>query len=98
MVDFLLKKWIKMLVIVCNIVMVVVLEEIKVVLLILVVGVILFGVWVVVKVIKNNKIGVIGILGIIKSVFYEIVIKSKVLVIEVISLVCFKFVFIVESN
>lgn len=78
--------------------MVVVLEEIKVVLLILVVGVILFGVWVVVKVIKNNKIGVIGMLGIIKSVFYEIVIKSKVLIIEVISLDCFKFVFIVESN
>ncbi|HIY58861.1 MAG TPA: glutamate racemase [Candidatus Tetragenococcus pullicola] len=98
MVDFLLKKDIKMLVIACNTATAAALESIKEKLLIPVVGVILPGTRAAVKATKNGRIGVIGTKGTVASGSYKRAIQEKVPEIKVISLACPKFVSIVESN
>lgn len=90
--------YIKMFVIVCNIVIVIVLEDIQCSVGIFVVGVIQLGVRVVIKVMENQYIGVIGIENMIKSNVYEEVFLVLNFDLKVENLVCFLFVFFVESG
>ncbi|MGO2083117.1 glutamate racemase [Vagococcus sp.] len=97
MVNFLLKKEVKMIVIACNTATAVVLEEIRTKLTIPVVGVIYPGARAAIKSTRNNRIGVIGTIGTINSEQYKVAIQSKSLRSEVFGLACPKFVPIVES-
>ena len=95
MVQFLLEKNIKMLVIACNTATAVVLEELQNTLTIPVVGVIQPGSLAAIKQTKNDRIGV---LATIASKVYPKTMHDKNKDIEVFDIACPKFVPIVESN
>ncbi len=97
MINFLLKKNVKMIVIACNTATAVALEDIKKTIRIPVVGVINPGARAAIKLTNNNKIGVIGTVGTINSGEYESSIHKKAPKTEVYGLTCPKFVPIVES-
>ncbi|MGT2906771.1 glutamate racemase [Streptococcus dentiloxodontae] len=98
LVNFLLTKDVKMIVIACNTATAVVWEEIKRTLSIPVLGVILPGSSAAIKSTQSKKIGVIGTPMTIASNIYEQKIKSLAPDMQVKSLACPKFVPIVESN
>jgi len=98
MVQFLLEKNIKMLVIACNTATAVVLEELQNTLTIPVVGVIQPGSLAAIKQTKNDRIGVLGTNATIASKVYPKTMHDKNKDIEVFDIACPKFVPIVESN
>jgi glutamate racemase len=98
MIDFLLKKEIKMLVIACNTATAAVLEEAKEKLDIPVIGVISPGARAAVKRTKNKHVGVIGTLGTIRSASYEKALKDIHNGVTAESLACPPFVPLVESG
>lgn len=98
MVQFLLEKNIKMLVIACNTATAVVLEELQNTLTIPVVGVIQPGSLAAIKQTKNERIGVLGTNATIASKVYPKTMHDKNKGIEVFDIACPKFVPIVESN
>ena len=98
LVQFLLEKEIKLLVIACNTATAVALYEIRSRISIPVVGVILPGSRAAIKYSTNNRIGVIGTKGTIASNVYEQTLLDKDPTIKVESLSCPKFVPLVESN
>lgn len=98
MIDYLLNKEIKMLVIACNTATAVVLEEAKEKLRIPVVGVIHPGAISALKATKNDYVGVIGTAGTIKSDAYKKTLKSINNNIKVESLACPMFVPLVERG
>ena len=97
MVNFLLTKHVKMIVIACNTATAIVLDEIKAALDIPVVGVIKPGARAALKLTQNNNIGIIGTKGTVNSEEYVHAIHGKCPNAEVTSLPCPKFVPIVES-
>ena len=98
MVQFLLEKNIKMLVIACNTATAVVLEELQNTLTIPVVGVIQPGSLAAIKQTNNDRIGVLGTNATIASKVYPKTMHDKNKGIEVFDIACPKFVPIVESN
>jgi glutamate racemase len=98
MIEFLLSKQIKLLVIACNTATAAVLDEVKTALNIPVVGVIYPGARTALKVSKNNQIGVIGTTGTINSQAYKNALHSINNKVEVYSLACPDFVPLVESG
>lgn len=98
LVNFLLTKNVKMIVIACNTATAVVWEEIKEQLDIPVLGVILPGASAAIKSTVSGKIGVIGTLMTVKSDIYSKKIATFSPEMQVISLPCPKFVPLVESN
>jgi glutamate racemase len=98
MIDFLMKKGIKLLVIACNTATAAVLNEAKEKLDIPVVGVIYPGARTALKVTKNNQIGVIGTVGTINSEAYKHALHSINDHVEVFSIACPEFVPLVESG
>ena len=98
MVQFLLEKNIKMLVIACNTATAVVLEELQNTLTIPVVGVIQPGSLAAIKQTNNDRIGVLGTNATIASKVYPKTMHDKNKDIEVFDIACPKFVPIVESN
>src|SRR5699024_6274295 len=98
MVDFLLKKNIKMLVIACNTATAYTLENLRKTLPIPVLGVIKPGARAAIKMTVSNSIGVIGTEATIKSNAYEKALKNIKPEIEVQSLPCPLFVPMVESG
>lgn len=98
MVDFLLTKDIKLLVIACNTATAVALEEIKQRVSIPVIGVIQPGARAGNKYTKNGKIGILGTEGTIKSGVYLDNLLQKNKDLETISLACPAFVPLVESQ
>lgn len=98
MVDFLMKKDIKMLVIACNTATAAALNEIKQKLPIPVIGVIEPGSRAAIKASKNNRIGIIGTQSTITSGVYENTLIDKKETLQVFNLACPKFVPLVESN
>lgn len=98
MIDFLLEKRIKLLVIACNTATAAVLEEAKLKLNIPVVGVIYPGARTALKITKNNEIAVIGTTGTIKSEAYKQALHSINNHVEVFSLACPDFVPLVENG
>ena len=98
MVQFLLEKNIKMLVIACNTATAVVLEELQNTLTIPVVGVIQPGSLAAIKQTKNDRIGVLGTNATIASKVYPKTMHDKNKDIEVFDIACPKFVLIVERN
>lgn len=98
LVDFLLHKGIKMLVIACNTATAAVLDDIKKSLPIPVVGVIHPGARTALKMTKNNHVAVIGTVGTINSKSYENALKSINSDVKVESLACPKFVPLVENG
>lgn len=98
MVQFLLEKNIKMLVIACNTATAVVLEELQNTLTIPVVGVIQPGSLAAIKQTNNDRIGVLGTNATIASKVYPKTMHDKNKEIEVFDIACPKFVPIVESN
>ncbi|AQP54547.1 glutamate racemase [Vagococcus penaei] len=97
MVNFLLEKKVKMIVIACNTATAVGLDEIRAKLDIPVVGVIKPGSRASLKVSQTQKIGVIGTVGTVNSKTYTTAIHAKAPKAQVIELACPKFVPIVES-
>ena len=98
LVNFLLTKNVKMIVIACNTATAVALEEIKAKISIPILGVISPGSRAAIKSTKNDKIGIIGTKGTILSDSYNETIQARSNSPEVISLACPKFVPLVESN
>ena len=98
MVDFLLTKDVKMIVIACNTATAVVWREIKEELDIPVLGVILPGASAAIKSTQGGKVGVIGTPMTVQSDIYRKKIQSLAPDIEVTSLACPKFVPLVESG
>lgn len=98
MVDHLLMKDIKMLVIACNTATAIALEEIAESVEIPVVGVVYPGARTALKVTKNNQIAVIGTNNTIESGIYEKALKSIHNEVKVTSLACPSFVPLVESG
>ncbi|HLR79154.1 MAG TPA: glutamate racemase [Bacillota bacterium] len=98
MVDFLLSKNIKMLVIACNTATAYTLEELKEKLNIPVIGVIQPGARAAIKVTQNNQVGVIGTEGTIQSRAYEQALKKVKADIQVYSLACPLLVPMVEKG
>ncbi|MGP6139648.1 MULTISPECIES: glutamate racemase [unclassified Jeotgalibaca] len=98
LVEFLMEKEIKLLVIACNTATAVALDEIRSRVDIPVVGVILPGSRAAIKYSTKNRIGVIGTKGTIESNVYETTLLAKDPTIKVTSLSCPKFVPLVESN
>lgn len=98
MVNFLLTKNVKMIVLACNTATSVVWEEVKAKLDIPVLGVILPGASAAIKSTKNGKIGVIGTQMTIESDIYREKIQGLSPDVVVLSLACPKFVPLVESN
>jgi glutamate racemase len=98
MIDFLLEKGIKLLVIACNTATAAVLEEAKQRLEIPVVGVIYPGARTALKITKNNQIGVIGTVGTINSEAYKQALHAINDHVEVNSHACPDFVPLVESG
>lgn len=98
MVQFLLKKDIKMLVIACNTATAAALEMIKPRLDIPVVGVILPGTRAAIKATQNNQIGIISTEGTYKSQAYVKALHARNAQLKVTSLAAPKFVPLVESN
>ncbi len=98
MVNFLLSKDVKMIVLACNTATAVVWEEVKEALDIPVLGVVLPGSSAAIKSTRNQHIGVIGTQMTIQSDIYREKIQLLSPDIEVSSLACPKFVPLVESN
>lgn len=98
MIEFLLKKEIKMLVIACNTATAAILEEVKKSLSIPVIGVIHPGARTALKMTKNNEIGVIGTVGTVKSGAYQTALKEIKADVHVHSLACPPFVPLVENG
>lgn len=98
MVNFLLTKNVKMIVLACNTATSVVWEEVKAKLDIPVLGVILPGSSAAIKSTKTGQIGVIGTQMTVASDIYRQKIQSLSPTVEVYSLACPKFVPLVESN
>ena len=98
MVNFLLTKNVKMIVLACNTATAVVWEEVKEKLDIPVFGVILPGASAAIKSTTHQKIGVIGTPMTVSSGIYKEKIQSLAPDMEVSSLACPKFVPLVESN
>lgn len=98
LVNFLLSKDVKMIVIACNTATAVALEEIKKEIDVPILGVILPGSRAAIKSTKTDKVGVIGTKMTIESDSYRKVINLKSPKIEVYSLACPRFVPLVESN
>ncbi|RZI48142.1 glutamate racemase [Lactococcus kimchii] len=98
MVNFLLSKNVKMIVMACNTATAAALTEVKEKLDIPVIGVILAGATSAIQKTKDKKIGVIATQASIRSGEYQRTINFKSSSIEVTSLACPKFVPIVESN
>ncbi|SDM88144.1 glutamate racemase [Fictibacillus solisalsi] len=98
MIEFLLSKEIKMLVIACNTATAAILEEVKEKLSIPVIGVINPGARTALKVSQNGQVGVIGTVGTIKSRAYENALKGIKGDITVHSLACPPFVPLVEKG
>ncbi|MHA3066659.1 glutamate racemase [Lacticaseibacillus saniviri] len=98
MVNFLLKKDIKLLVIACNTATAAALDIVKAQLPIPVVGVILPGSRAALKVTKNKHLGVIATEGTVRSDAYARTIHQKDAAVKVTSLAAPKFVPVVESN
>ena len=97
-VNFLLSKDVKMIVMACNTATAMALEIVKEKLDIPVIGVILPGASSAIQKTKTNKIGVIATQASIRSDEYHKTIARKSSAVEVYSLACPKFVSIVESN
>lgn len=98
MVNFLLEKKIKMLVIACNTATAAVLPDLKKKLDIPVIGVINPGAKTATKITKNKKIGVIATKGTVDSNAYKINLMVKDNTLEITQLACPEFVQIVEKN
>ena len=98
LVNFLLTKDVKMIVIACNTATAVVWEEVKTKLDIPVLGVILPGASAAIKSTTHQNIGVIGTPMTVSSGIYKEKIQSLAPDMEVTSLACPKFVPLVESN
>jgi len=98
MVQFLLKKDVKMIVIACNTATAVILEELQETLDIPVVGVIQPGSLAAIKQTKTQKIAVLGTHATIQSDVYRKTLQKKNHELRVTSLECPKFVPLVESN
>ncbi|HEX6592965.1 MAG TPA: glutamate racemase [Bacillota bacterium] len=98
MVEFLLQKNIKMLVVACNTATAFTLEDLKSTLDIPVIGVIQPGARAAIKVTQNNHVGVIGTAGTIQSHAYERALKNIKEDIHVYSLACPLFVPMVEKG
>lgn len=98
MVNFLLKKRIKMLVIACNTATAAALPQVRAELDIPVVGVIVPGSRAAIKATKTNHIGVIGTEGTVRSHAYGDTIRGKAQQVQVTELAAPKFVPLVESN
>ncbi|OFI47765.1 glutamate racemase [Floricoccus penangensis] len=98
LVNFLLSKDVKMIVIACNTATAVALEEIKKEIDVPILGVILPGSRAAIKSTKTDKVGVIGTKMTIESDSYRKVINLKSPKIKVYSLACPRFVPLVESN
>ena len=98
MVNFLLTKNVKMIVLACNTATAVVWEEVKAKLDIPVLGVILPGASAAIKSTTHQKIGVIGTPMTVSSGIYQEKIQHLAPDMEVTSLACPKFVPLVESN
>jgi glutamate racemase len=98
MVDFLLTKDIKLLVIACNTATAVCLDEIKARVDIPVIGVIQPGARAANKYTENGKIGVLGTEGTIKSGMYVKTLRQKNKALTITSLACPPFVPLVESQ
>ena len=98
MVNFLLSKNVKMIVMACNTATSAALEEVKEKLDIPVIGVIMPGASAAIQVTETKKIGVISTEATLKSGEYVKSIKNRTATVDVISLACPKFVPIVESN
>jgi len=98
MVQFLLKKDIKMLVIACNTATAVALSNIKDKLSIPVLGVIQPGSLAAIRMSKNRNIGVIATQGTVKSEVYPQTIQQKTTDANVVSLACPTFVDLVERD
>lgn len=98
LVNFLLKKNVKALVVACNTISALALDEIKKISPVPVLGVIDGAVQSAVGVTKNKKIGVIGTQGTIQSKAYENGIKAIDSSIEVISVGCPLFVPLIEEG
>jgi len=98
MVDFLLTKDIKLLVIACNTATAVCLDEIKARVEIPVIGVIQPGARAANKYTENGKIGVLGTEGTIKSGMYVKTLRQKNKTLQITSLACPPFVPLVENQ
>lgn len=98
MVDFLLTKKIKTLVVACNTATAFTLQELQQKLNIPVIGVIQPGARAAIKMTMNNHIGVIGTKGTVKSKAYEIALNKVKTNITVEALACPKFVPMVERG
>lgn len=98
LVNFLLTKDVKMIVFACNTATAVAWEEVKEALDIPVLGVILPGASAAIKASKSGKIGILGTPMTISSDIYRTKIQSLSPGMEVLNLVCPKFVPLVESN
>lgn len=98
MVQFLLKKNIKMLVIACNTATAFTLEDLKEKLDIPVIGVIKPGARAAIKSTKNNHVGIIGTEGTVRSGAYSYTLREINSDIEVISLACPSFAPMVEKG
>ncbi|CAH0419032.1 glutamate racemase [Periweissella ghanensis] len=98
MVDFLVKKDIKMLVIACNTATAAALPDLRAKLDIPVIGVIAPGVRGALRATNNKKIGVIATAGTVKSEAYAKALEHKDNAVRVSQLACPEFVQIVEAN
>lgn len=98
MVNFLLKKNIKMIVVACNTATAFTLKSLKKQLNIPVIGVIQPGARAAIKLTETNQIGVIGTEGTIRSKAYPIALKQIKSELEIISLACPTFVPMVERG
>lgn len=98
MVNFLLSKEVKMIVMACNTATAAALDEVKAALDIPVIGVILPGASAAIQKTKGKNIGVIATQATIKSDEYTKAVHFKSPTVNVLSLACPKFVPLVESN
>lgn len=98
MVQFLMKKNIKMIVVACNTATAFTIEHLKKTLPIPVIGVIKPGARAAIKATKNKDIGVIGTIGTVKSAAYVQALKNINQALQVTTLACPKFVPLVESG
>lgn len=98
MVEFLLEKEIKMIVIACNTATAFALEELKKKLSIPVIGVVQPGARAAIKMTKNNHIGIIGTEGTIQSGAYPVALKQINSELKVTTLACPLFVPMVEKG
>ena len=98
MVNFLLSKDVKMIVMACNTATAMALDEVKAQLDIPVIGMILPGATSAIQKTTSKKIGIIATQASVRSDEYRKIIHHKSSKIEVTSLACPKFVSIVESN